>query len=236
MKPYGQFCPISKASEILGERWTMLIVRELICGGTRFNEIERGIPGIPRAILAQRLKALEHQKIIERREDQTGKPRYNLTLTGHELSPVIMALGEWGQRWLNRDIREEDVDVRLLMWDMHRRIHMDKLPLRKTVVQFDFKGAQAGVYWLLLDQAGTEVCDIYPGFPVDLYVTADALAMHRVWLGRMPLSEALRRGLVELEGPSELVSQFPGWLALSHFAGIRPAQVPRSRVGQPATF
>ena len=225
MKPYGEFCPISKASEVLGERWTTLIIRELLNGGSRFNEIERGIPGIPRAILAQRLKSLEYQRIVVRREDVSGKPAYTLTLTGHELAPVIQAMGEWGQRWLNRDVREEELDLRLLMWDMHRRINLEQVPDKRTVVQFDFTGARSGYFWLVLEQAGTEVCDINPGFPVDLYVTADAMAMHRIWLGRMPLAQALSNGLVALDGPSQLVSQFPSWLALSFFAGIAPAKV-----------
>lgn len=118
----------------------------MLCGSTRFNEIERGVPGIPRAILAQRLKSLEFQGIIERRQGEPGKAQYFLTLTGHELAPVVMAMGEWGQRWLNRDVRDDDIDVRLLMWDMHRRIHADRLPERRTVVQFDFKGAKVGMF------------------------------------------------------------------------------------------
>ncbi len=229
MKPYGEFCPIAKASEILGERWTTLVVRELLCGSTHFNEIERGIPGIPRAILAQRLKKLEHLGLVLRRQDDGGRPQYQPTLTGHELAPVIMAMGEWAQRWLNRDVREEDMDLRTLMWDIHRRIHLELLPTQRTVVQFDFRGARVGFFWLLLEQSDTEVCDIDPGFPVDLYVTADALAMHRVWMGRMLFAEAVSNGLLEVDGPRELASQFPSWLALNAFAGIGPAPRAASR-------
>ena len=218
MKKYYEFCPISKAAEILTERWTPLVVRELIQGATRFNEIRHGIAAIPSASLSSRLKMLEENGIVVRNLGSDGRPEYQLTATGMALEPVIKALGEWGHHWLNREIAEDEVDLRILMWDIHRRINLERIPEGRTVVQFDFSGVRTGRFWLLIERPKPEVCDYDPGLPVDLYVAADAMTMTGIWMGRLGLQDALTSGAIEVTGPSPLVAQFPSWLALNYFA------------------
>jgi DNA-binding HxlR family transcriptional regulator len=230
MRAYGGFCPVAKAAEIIAERWTPLIIRELLMGSHRFHALEQGVPGIPHSLLAQRLRALERAGIVERRPDANGKrAEYWLTPAGQELFDIVRTLGEWGQRWVNHDIGPSDTDPQLLMWDMHRRIHLDRLPDRRVVVQFDLRGVRPGTYWLVLEQPEPSVCLKDPEFGVDLLVTADTVALHRVWMGRLALADAMHQGLVEVDGPSDLVRAFPGWLALSLFASVPPAATPLSR-------
>ena len=224
MKSYTSFCPISKAAEVFAERWTPIIIRELLCGAHHFNELETGVPGIPKALLAQRLRSLEMAGVVERRPAGGRRTEYHLTPAGEEFESIIYSLGEWGQRWVNHDIAEQDVDPSLLMWDMHRRIHVDRLPEGRTVVQFDFAGLRRQRFWLVLERPEPSVCLFDPGFDVDLVVTADTLALHRIWMGRQSLEDALRRGSLQVDGPPNLAAAFPGWLALSSFAGIAPAR------------
>jgi DNA-binding HxlR family transcriptional regulator len=230
MRTYGGFCPVAKAAEIIAERWTPLIVRELLTGSHRFHEIELGVPGIPHSLLVQRLRSLERAGIIERRTDAPSKrAEYWLTAAGQELFAIVRTLGEWGQRWVNHEIGPEDTDPQLLMWDMHRRIHLDRLPARRVVVQFELHGAKPSRYWLVLEQPEPSVCLKDLGFEVDLFVTADTVALHHVWMGRMTLADAMRQGLVEITGPRDLVRAFPDWLALNFFASVPPAATPLAR-------
>lgn len=224
MRAYGGFCPIAKALEIVGERWTLLVVRELLCGSHRFNDISRGLPGISRSLLSQRLRALERAGVLTRRADASGKHvEYHLTPAGEELFEIVWGLGKWGQRWVNHTIGPEDVDPLMLLWDMHRRIHLNRLPEQRVVVQFDFHGARRGSYWLVLERPEPSLCLKDPGFDVDLLVTADTIDLHRVWMGHLSLSEALRHGTIEVEGRPDLVKAFPTWLALNAFADVAPA-------------
>jgi DNA-binding HxlR family transcriptional regulator len=225
MKGYGQFCPIAKAAEILAERWTLLIVRELLSGSTRFNALERGLPGIPRALLAKRLRSLAQAGIVEHRQFSEGAPaEYRLTPTGEELRPLVMGIGEWGQRWLNDTTVDEELDTDLLMWDIHRRINTDVLPDHQVVMQVEFSGARQRTYWLVLEREEPSVCYEPPNFDVDVVLEADTMALHRVWLGRLDFHQACRSGALRLEGPRELVRAIPDWLALSTFAGIPSAR------------
>jgi DNA-binding HxlR family transcriptional regulator len=222
MHTYVGFCPIAKALEILGDRWTLLVVRELLMDSHRFTDLHAGLPGIPRSLLVQRLRMLEHHGVVERRT--AGKRvDYHLTQSGEELFDVVWGLGEWGQRWVNHTIEPKDVDPKLLMWDMHRRIHVDRLPTQRVVAQFDFQGASRGSYWLVLEKPAPSVCLQDLGFDIDLLVTADTLALHRVWMGHLTLPDALRDGSIKVEGMPDLVKAFPTWLALNRFAGVAPA-------------
>ena len=224
MKTYGQFCPVAKASEIFAERWTPLIIRELLMGCHRFSELEMGLPHISRSLLVQRLRSLEEAGILERKPDPKGrKPGYHLTTAGSELFSIVKDLGEWGQRWVNHDVSLEDVDPGLLIWDMRRRINMDRLPDKRVVVQFDFHGASTGTYWQVLEHPEPSVCLKPPGFDVDLFINADTIAMHRVWMGKLQWADALRQDLIEIEGPTPLVRDFPNWLALNIFSGVSSA-------------
>ena len=229
MRTYGGFCPVAKAAEIIAERWTPLIIRELLMGSHRFRALEQGVPGIPHSLLVQRLRFLEQAGVVERRTDANGKRvEYWLTAAGQELWDVVRTLGEWGHRWVNHDIGPADTDPQLLMWDMHRRIHLDRLPERRVVVQFEFRGVRPGTFWLVLERPEPSVCLKDPEFDVDLLVTADTVALHRVWMGRMALADAIHQGLVEVDGPSDLTRAFPDWLALSLFASVPPATTPLS--------
>lgn len=222
MRTYGGFCPIAKAVELLGDRWTLLIIRELLCNSHRFSELQQGLPGIPRSLLADRLRMLARAGAIDRRED--GKRvEYHLTQSGEELFEIVWGLGEWGQRWVNHTIDDDDVDPNLLMWDMHRRIHLDRLPPRRVVAQFDFRGVHRGSYWLVLEQPEPSVCYHDPGFEVDLWIGVDTVTLHRVWVGHLSLGDAIRQGSITVEGMPDLVKAFPSWLALSMFAGIPAA-------------
>lgn len=227
MRSYNQFCPVAKASEIFAERWTPLILRELLMGSRRFNELEQGLPRISRSLLSQRLRSLEQAGLIERRSLPDGRsPEYHPTLAGQELYGVIFQLGEWGQRWLNTPIGENDLDPELLMWDMRRRIHLDRVPERRIAVQFDFSGARTGSYWLVLDRREASVCKSFPGFDIDLYVHADTMTMHEIWIGRRSFESAMRNHLIRLEGERALVRDFPHWLALSVFSHVEPVETP----------
>jgi DNA-binding HxlR family transcriptional regulator len=230
MPIYRQFCPVAKASEIFAERWTPLILRELLMGSHRFSEIEAGVPRISKSLLTQRIRFLERAGLIVRRPSADGRvSEYHLTLAGKELYGVVEQLGVWGQRWANLEIGPDDLDPNLLMWDMRRRINLDRLPDRRIVVQFDFTGSRSGSYWLILERDEVSVCLDYPGFEPDLFVIADTLAIHNVWMGHLSFDAALRNRLVRIDGPRELAHAFPGWLALNMFAHIPP--VPDSTIG-----
>lgn len=220
---YGQFCPVAVACEIFAERWTPLILRELILGSSRFNEIHRGTPKMSRTLLAQRLRELAAAGVITCVDGE-----YRLTPSGEELRDVVVRLGEWGQRWAS-PVRRERLDASVLMWDMHRRIALERLPEERVVARFDFKGVPAGhrrprTYWLLLERRGADLCTSDPGFEVDLYIEADLAAFTRVWLGEIPIREAIRNGAVRLSGATQAVRAFPSWLLLSTLAPVpRPS-------------
>ena len=225
MRGYGQFCPVAKAAEIFAERWTPLIMREILLGSTRFSDLERCVPRISKSLLAQRLKSLEQAGMIARSESANGRTsEYGPTQAGRELFDIIEGLGVWGARWVNNDIGPADTDPDLLLWDMHRRINRDLLPARRVVVRFDLSGMHTRSYWLVLKRDDVSVCYSDPGFDVDLLATADSLMLHRVWIGHRTFPDALRSGDLRLSGPRDLVRAFPGWFQLSMFAHVNPVQ------------
>jgi len=219
MQKYRQYCPVARASEILAERWTPLIVRELIAGSHRFNEIERALPGISRSLLASRLRQLEDAGVIERlpRAEST-LAEYHLSDAGRELKPVIEALGAWGVRWAFGDPQPEELDAGLLVWKIHQRINRELLPERRTVVEFDFTGPRGRRVWLLLEPREVSVCVTPPGFDSDLVVRADLLMFYRIWLRQIEYDTALRGGTLVVEGPPALASRLPKWLMWSPMA------------------
>lgn len=211
MRAYGQYCPVARATEILADRWTPLIIREMLDGASRFNELERGLPGISRTLLAGRLRRLERAKVIERAVSVNGHAEYHLTPAGQELKVVIDALGSWGGRWTFGAPEPEELDPVLFMWWMRRRVQRDRLPPQRTVLQFDFRGQRTGSYWLVMEPAEVSVCLQHPGFAIDLFVSADIAASYRVLFNRLSLSEALRSRFIELDGPLSLVRGFSSW-------------------------
>jgi DNA-binding HxlR family transcriptional regulator len=236
MAGYGQFCPVAKAAEIFAERWTPLVLRELLAGSHRFSDLQRGVPLMSRTLLARRLRELEDTGVIQRLPKSSGRgAEYYLTAAGQELQQVIEGLGEWGQRWVRQEVESPgDLDPSLLMWDIHRRLNVNRLPSGRVVIQFDFRGVPQSfrsqkMFWLILKRPEVDVCLKDPGFGVDLFVSADLSALTKAWLGDIRLTEAMRSGLVTVEGPRKLVEAFPGWLALSGFAGVeRPRRAAAS--------
>ena len=226
MRGYGQFCPVAVACEVFAERWTPLILREMFCGSRRFNDLRRGMPLISRTLLAQRLQTLEETGVIESIPLPTGRGReYRLTPAGEEFRAVIDRLGEWGQRWTYGRLSLQNLDAGLLMWDVHRRIAVERLPAERVVARFDFRGLPARyrgmrTTWLVLKRPEVDLCMKDPGFEPDLFVSADLKALAQVWLGDISFSQALRSRGVVVEGPRNWVQAFPGWLLLSGFAGV----------------
>jgi DNA-binding HxlR family transcriptional regulator len=219
MQKYEQYCPVARASAILAERWTLLIVRELIAGSHRFNEIERGLPGISRSLLASRLRQLEDAGVVVRlTHPASSLPEYHLTDAGRELTGVIEALGRWGVRWAFGDPRPEELDGGLLVWKIHQRIQRELLPDRRTVVEFDFTGPRGRRVWLLLDRREVSVCVTPPGFDADLVVHVDLAFFHRVWLGQIEYGSALKCGALTVDGAAGLAAQLPRWLMWSPMA------------------
>lgn len=220
MTSYGQYCPVARAIEILADRWTPLIIRELLAGAHRFNDLDRGLPRISRPLLTERLRRLESAGIVERRAAHDGRTAgYYLTAAGEELKTVIESLGLWGARWALGEPRPGDLDPGLLLWRMHRRINLDLVPPARVVIRFEFYGTKKHrQHWLVLEKPDVSVCLTDPGFETEVYVRADLSALHSVWLGRSTWNEAVRAGLVTIEGPRSLVRAFPTWLQWSPFA------------------
>jgi DNA-binding HxlR family transcriptional regulator len=228
---YAQFCPIALGAEIFAQRWTPLILRELLGGSHRFSELQRGLPRMSKNLLVQRLTFLEEAGIIERRR-RTGSRGFDYypTVAGEELRPVVNALGAWGYSWAARDLRAESLDAGLLMWFLRRRVRVDSLPDEKVVVSFQFRGQgprpawldEDQRFWLVLDKPNVELCLTDPGFDVGLDIEADLGEMTRVYLGQLSLSEAVGSGAVELTGRRDLRRGLGNWLGISPFAPARP--------------
>ena len=214
---YGQFCPVALASEVFAERWTPLIIRELVAGRHRFNELQQGVGGISQSLLVRRLRTLEEANIIERAPNPDGRgSEYHLTPQGAELEGVLDRMAIWAQRWL--ELREDCLDAAAIMQALHMHLRRDALPIGPNVVRFEFTDAGQRLYWMLLRRPDAELCFHDPGRETDLVVTADIEALTRVFLGRMTLSGARAEGRIELDGPRDLVAAFPRWLGLSRFA------------------
>src|SRR5687767_10932777 len=160
MRSYGQFCPVAIAAETVTERWTPLVLRELLCGSTRFNDLRRGVPLMSPSLLSSRLRMLQRVGIVERREGENGTVHYHLTPAGEELRPLIEALGAWGQRWARGDVRPEHLDASLLMWDVHRNVEQERLPDQRVVVHFRLRGSNDGKsrFWLVLGAGEADLC------------------------------------------------------------------------------
>jgi DNA-binding HxlR family transcriptional regulator len=229
MRSYGQFCPVAQALEIVGERWTLLIVRELLCGNYRFGELLNGVPLIPRSLLSQRLKSLEEWGLVEKHGRSEGSGfEYRLTDAGRALGPTVVGLGNWGRDWARNKLTTEQLDPVLLMWDMRRNLDVERLPAERTVVMFWFRDlpAKRSRYWLCVEKPEVELCLTNPGFAVALTVETKLRTMVEVWMGERNVKEALAEKAIELDGPSPLSRAFPSWLLLSTFAPSRAASRP----------
>ncbi|MBV9831482.1 MAG: helix-turn-helix transcriptional regulator [Marmoricola sp.] len=217
---YGQFCPVAKAMELLDERWTMLLVRELVMGSEHFNDLRRGLPRMSPSLLSKRLQQLVRAGIVEKRVDGTDV-RYLLTPAGEELRPVVEAVGAWGARWIG-EIGDRDLDPKLLLWDMRRNIVEEATPPGRTVVELRFPELRASQrrWWLVIGPDEVDVCDDDPGHEVDLVVTTSLRTLTQVWMGLGTWDQARGAGQITVDGPAALRRALPGWLALSTFAHV----------------
>jgi DNA-binding HxlR family transcriptional regulator len=219
MRAYGQFCPVALGAEVFAERWTPLILRELLAGSHRFSELQRGLPGIPRALLTQRLGSLQRAGLIERRPTQAGRGwEYHLSPAGLSFQPVVEALGRWGYQWAAEQLRPDNLDAGLLMWFLRRRVRVDRLPEERVTVQFEFRGADRRRFWLVLHRPEADLCLADPGFDTDLWVTADVRTFTQVYLGHVGIASALGDGSVTLAGRGDFRRAFSGWIGVSPFA------------------
>jgi DNA-binding HxlR family transcriptional regulator len=221
-KGYGQFCPVALAAEVLAERWTPLIIRELLMGSTRFNDLQRGLPRMSPSLLAQRLRQLQFAGVLDRRRGEGGGLEYHLTPSGRELFPIIEGMGLWAQRWLRHELADvPNLDPDLLMWDIRRNVlkHV-KFERQRYVAAFQLVGAPINRrrYWLVFERGYVDLCYKDPGFDVDLFVEADLRTLTEIWLGHVTIDDAVRKDLLRFEGARRNVAAFRSWFALSMFA------------------
>ncbi|MGE0057166.1 MAG: winged helix-turn-helix transcriptional regulator [Dehalococcoidia bacterium] len=217
MARYGQFCPVAKSLEILGDQWTLLIVRDMLGGISHFNDLERGLPGISRGLLSQRLQLLRRAGIIEKRlhAGHRQSTEYTLTQSGQELAGVIGALTVWGEAWAFAEPEPEELDPVLLMWWLRGDVQPEKLSQTRAVVRFDFLMDRKAVFWLVITPADVTLCLTDPGYEVDLLVTSDLAALYKLWWGQITYEQAIRDYGVMIEGSPQLVREFPGWIRWS---------------------
>jgi DNA-binding HxlR family transcriptional regulator len=220
MMRYGQFCPIAKAAEIVAERWTPLVIHELLAGSTRFSDIRRGVPLMSQTLLSTRLKELERVGIVERHRVVPRGHEWHLTEAGRALAPVIIQLGEWGVRYAQDPLWEDELDVTVLVWNIRRRVDPNVFGSARVVVKFEFTDTPAGKrhWWVVNDRGTVDLCPTDPGFPVDIYIATDIRTMIAIWFGKLTLDAAVRADRIEVIGPRRLCDQLRSWLLLSPIA------------------
>ena len=223
MRGYGQFCPIAQAAEVLTERWTLLVLRELLSGMAHFNEIRRGLPLMSPTLLTKRLRDLEAAGLIERRKRANGGTEYHLTQAGQELRPILFRLGKWGKRWMRRTFMQDQLDAGVLLWNMRRGVDPESFPPGQIVVQIEFTDLPAPKkhWWLVNEGNQVDLCPKDHGFEVALYLVTTLRTMTEVWMGDVSLTRAIEDGTLEVHGRTEIRRCLRSWLQLSPFAGIR---------------
>ncbi len=223
---YGQFCPVAKAAEVLGERWTILIIRELLMGTTRFSDFQRTLSQISPTLLTKRLNQLQDCGLIIRKKlPAQQRTEYHLTPAGRELLPVVAGLGEWGMKWARGQMSDDELDVELLMHDFSRRLDATQLPGGRNVIQFIFAGlSQFAHWWIVLEENGErELCVDNPGKEVDVQIRSDLRTMTEIWAGDREIRAAKKDGRLQLSGNAVLIRTLPSWLRIGTFAHVRPA-------------
>ena len=227
MADYGQFCTVARGAEVLCERWTALIVRELLCGSTQFNELRRGVPRMSPTLLAKRLRSLEDAGVVRRTESGRATS-YHLTPAGEELRPIVMALGHWGARWIGSRLTPGQLDVGFLMWDVRRFVRLEEFPAgRRVVLLFRFPDARPRerTWWLVVEDGTADLCRDDPGHDLTLEIESSVLALTEVWTGDATAEEALRRHEIRVLGPSRDRDALWKWLGASAFAPTRRSAV-----------
>lgn len=216
MSIYGQFCPLAQATQLLCERWTLLVIRELIAGGTRFGELQRGVPLMSPSLLSKRLKQLIDAEIIEARGVK-GNYSYHLTQAGEELRPIVELMGAWGHRWVRSNLEAEDLDASLLMWDMRRSIDVEIFSPTRLVVHFQYPDAPRGQqdWWLVSENGEVDLCLNDPGYDVDVVVSGSLKSMTEVWICERKFSDAVKAGDITALGDARIINKLQDWLRSS---------------------
>ncbi len=224
MQPgYKQFCPVAMAAEVLCTRWTMVLLRELLAGSSRFNDLRRGVPRMSPALLSQRLKELEAAGIVEKVADSGPRSShaYHLTQAGKDLKAVVESVGIWGQRWVDAELTLENLDPSLLMWDMRRNLNASPMPERRCVIEFHYDDLppEQQSWWLIVEPTGdVDLCSVDPGFEVDLYVATELKPMTSIWMGLSSVKAERRDGKLSVDGDTTLAESMQTWLGLSPFS------------------
>jgi DNA-binding HxlR family transcriptional regulator len=223
---YGQFCPVSMAAEILCSRWTVLVVRELMLGSRRFNDLRRGMPRMSPALLSKRLKELEKAGVVFTQRGVNGSVEYRLSPAGQELEPIVKSMGLWGHRWVESRLTLQNLDPSLLMWDIRRKINPRPLPPRRCTIQFQYPElpeAQKN-WWLVIEEGDVDLCGVDPGFEINLLVRSSLMTMTSIWMGLAAIPKEVAAGNLLLEGERPVASAMQQWFGFSSFAQ-EPRQV-----------
>jgi DNA-binding HxlR family transcriptional regulator len=228
---YYQFCPVAKAMELLDERWTLLVIREMLAGSQHFNELRRGLPRMSPGLLSKRLHQLVGAGLVTKEVDGS-QIRYQLTQAGQELAPVVNGIAAWGVRWIG-ELGDHELDPKLLMWDLHRHVDHEEVPDRRTVLWFEFTDVVPKVrhWWLVITPSAVDVCDADPGFETSAYVRADLRMLIKVWRGDLTWESAVRSGQLQVEAPAGVRRSMPRWFQFpgqvwSEIAGRNRGPVP----------
>lgn len=225
MSGYGEYCPVAKALEVLDERWTLLVVRELLLGSRHFNELRRGNPRMSPTLLSRRLRSLEKAGVLRREVDAAGRTAYVLTPAGQELSTVVDALGAWATRWIG-ELGTEDLDPHLLLWDIRRTMPLAVWPSERTVVALEFSDVRgrAARWWIVVDHGRAQVCDYDPGFDIAATVRTSLRTFTEVWRGIRSWAGALEQRTIDVIGPVSVCREVPAWIGQSTLAAVpRPS-------------
>jgi DNA-binding HxlR family transcriptional regulator len=224
MIDYGQFCPVAKATELIGERWTLLILRELVLGTHRFSDFQRALSRISPSLLTKRLRDLEKAGIIVKKSQQGRRGyQYYLTPAGRQLSPIIEHLAVWGMRWARGQLTDKELDVEFLMWEIQRRLDTEALPDGETVLCFIFEElSQFKSWWVVVGDNYVDLCTENPGKDVDLYISSTVRTMVEIWEGTLELKLALRKRLIKTNGVQILAKTLPDWFGICLYADVRP--------------
>ena len=225
MKGYGQYCPIAKATEVVGERWTNLVIRELAAGSHTFNDLRKGLPLMSPSLLSTRLKTLEQAEVVVR-TTSNQHVNYQLTEAGEELAHIIWQLGTWGHRWVRSELAAEDLDPSLLVWDIHRTIDPGLFKAPRTVIRIEFTDytSKLRFWWLVITRDNVDVCYQDPGYELDLEISTDLRTLTAAWMGDTTIMKAIREKSIVVSGSGYLKKNIAVWLGTNYYADVKRAR------------
>jgi len=226
---YGQFCPVARAAEIVSSRWTLIILRELLAGSTKFNELRYGVPQMSPSLLSKRLSEMEEAGIVEKKIATKGRGfHYFVTDSGKELGPIIFTLGMWGQKYVLSEFSKHELDPTLLMWDIQRRLQTTLFPEKgRFVAEFQIKGAPAErkSWWVIIHDRNVELCLRHPGYEINLFIESNLRSLTNIWMGVCSIDTAKKEKSISLHGNEKYIKNFSKWFLLSPFAEYYPAKI-----------